>query len=433
MKSKFVKKSLLSSGLLLSMIASTGMNVMAQEAEKDTETTYSSVIEVKDWGATITKLVVDMGKEVTGSVDTDSFRVEVERSDERGEEPLHEKGERKVTGAYVSDGEGNPVENGRYISLELEYGPDLPLGNALNYAEGSNAWIDCEYTITQEKDIGDFSGIIAKECTGNKKLEIEDFDISNGNYEGIEFSIADYKPEENGEKQPLIIWLHGGGEGGTDATIPLAANRAVSFASQDIQNYFGGAYVLIPQCPTFWMEGQSGMADGTSIYEDGLMSLIQDYVNANKNIDKNRIYVGGCSNGGYMTMLLMRDYPEYFAAAYPVCEGLADSLVTDENINTYKNQNIWFVLAATDETLDPLVFSIPTYVRLKEAGAENIHMTLFNNVSDTSGKYKKEDSQPYEYDGHWSWTYVYNDKVTANIEGNEISLLNWLSEQKLGD
>ncbi len=433
MKSNFTKKTLLSGGLFLSMIASTGLCVMAQESETELQSTYSSVIEVKDWGATITKLVVDMGREVTGEIKTDSFRVEVERSDERGEEPLREQGERKVTGAYVSDEEGNPLEKGSHVSLELEYGPDLSLGNALNYAEGSNAWIDCNYTITQEKDIGDISGVVASECTGSRKLEIEEFDIGSGSYEGVDFSIADYKPEENGEKRPLIIWLHGGGEGGTDATIPLAANRAVSFASQDIQNYFGGAYVLVPQCPTFWMEGQNGMADGTSIYEDGLMSLIQDYVNKNENIDKNRIYVGGCSNGGYMTMLLMRDYPEYFAAAYPVCEGLGDSLVTDENINTYKNQNIWFVLSATDETLDPLVFSVPTYIRLKEAGAENVHMTLFSKVSDTSGKYKKEDGQPYEYDGHWSWTYVYNDKVNANVEGNEISLLSWLSEQKLGD
>jgi len=40
--------------------------------------------------------------------------------------------------------------------------------------------------------------------------------------------------------------------------------------------------------------------------------------------DTNRIYIGGDSNGGYMTMLMIRDYPSYFAAAFPTCEALRD-------------------------------------------------------------------------------------------------------------
>lgn len=57
------------------------------------------------------------------------------------------------------------------------------------------------------------------------------------------------------------------------------------------------------------------------------MALIQEYVAKNPDIDPNRIYIGGASNGGYMTMLMIRDYPNYFAAAFPVCEGLNDRLI----------------------------------------------------------------------------------------------------------
>lgn len=69
------------------------------------------------------------------------------------------------------------------------------------------------------------------------------------------------------------------------------------------------------------MQGHTTISDGTSIYEDALMAFIKDYVSKNEDIDQNRIYIGGCSSGGYMTMLMIRDYPEYFAAALPVCEG----------------------------------------------------------------------------------------------------------------
>ena len=410
-----------------------GMSGMAVFAEEAPAASYSTVIEVEDWGATVTKVIVDLGKEVSGEIDTDTFSVHVKRSDDRLEEPLLEEGDRRVTNAYISDAEGNAAESGQYATLELAYGPSITLGSALNYAEGGNVWIDCDYTITQEEDIvtdqETLSGIVATEYTGSTRLGIDDFNISSDTFDGIEFAMADYKPEDTAEKHPLIIWLHGGGEGGTDATIPLAANKAINLASEEIQQYFGGAYVLVPQAPTYWMEGEGGRADGSSIYTEGLMELIKDYVADNPGVDENRIYVGGCSNGGYMTMILMRDYPEYFAAAYPVCEGLADTMISDEDIDIYKDQNIWFVTAATDTTLDPVLYTLPTYTRIREAGSENVQLTIFKNVEDKTGLYRQENDLPHEYDGPWSWTYVYNDQVSARINGEEVGLMEWMAAQ----
>ncbi len=418
------------------ILAMSGIAVCAEEATAENaaaSASYSTVTEIEDWGAAVTKVIVNLGQEVSGEIDTDTFSVYVKRSDDRLETPLLEEGERRVTNAYISDAEGNEAESGQYATLELAYGPSITLSSALNYAEGRNVWIDCDYTITQEEDIvtdqATLSGIVATEYTGSVRLGVDDFNISEGTYDGIDFSIADYKPEDTSGEHPLIIWLHGGGEGGTDATIPLSANKSISFASEEVQEIFGGAYVLVPQCPTYWMEGEGSDRDGTSIYTEGLMELIQDYVAQNPGIDENRIYVGGCSNGGYMTMLLMRDYPDYFAAAFPVCEGLADTLVSDEDIDIYKDQNIWFVAAATDTTLDPVIYTLPTYTRIREAGSENVHLTFFPNVVDTTGLYRQENDQPHEYDGHWSWTYVYNNQVTARINGETVSLLDWMAAQ----
>jgi hypothetical protein len=50
-------------------------------------------------------------------------------------------------------------------------------------------------------------------------------------------------------------------------------------------------------------------------------------------------------------------------------------------------------------------------------------------VVDTSGLYKNADGTPYEYNGHWSWIYVYNNDVKTTIDGKEITLMEWLASQ----
>ena len=60
------KKMMLASGLSLAMMLSMGMSALAEETAEATGASYSKVIEVEDWGATITKVIVNMGQEVSG-------------------------------------------------------------------------------------------------------------------------------------------------------------------------------------------------------------------------------------------------------------------------------------------------------------------------------------------------------------------------------
>ena len=112
---------------------------------------------------------------------------------------------------------------------------------------------------------------------------VDEFDLT-GKYEyeaGKTMSYAYFTPKKAVAKAPLIIWLHGGGEGGTDPTIALMGNKAFNYASSDIQKYFGGAYVLVPQCPGAWMHNKEGvMQPGSSedVYNIGLMALIKQFV-----------------------------------------------------------------------------------------------------------------------------------------------------------
>lgn len=428
--------------LLCTLAASTTLAFSSGAMAKEVKTqpaSYQTVTEIEDWGPAITKLIVDLGKPVpTDSITETTFQVHVKRSDSRLANPFLEEGDRKVTKAYVADKNGDPaVQRGKYAVLEMEIGPAVTLGSPMNFDLRTffNDWNESDYAITQQRDIhtpaGKISGLVADTFTGGTRELVDDFGSGEATYGDVTLTYADYKPAKDNKKKPLVIWLHGMGEGGTDPTIPISGNKAANFASDEIQSYFDGAYVLAPQTPTFWMDGLQGFGDGTSIYQEALMSLIKDYVAKNKDIDPNRVLIGGDSNGGYMTMLMIRDYPEYFAAAFPTCEALKDTLLSDEDIQRMKDLPIWFVSAETDTTVPVDEYVVPTYDRLIQAGATDVHLSLFDKVVDTSGLYKKVDGTPYEYDGHWSWIYVYNNDVSKTIEGKEVTLMEWLDDQSL--
>jgi predicted peptidase len=426
------------SAMLVSIAAAMTFSFSGHSSAKPlgaTTASFQTVTEIEDWGAAVTKVIVDINTPIPqSSVSEATFQVHVKRSDNRLANPFLEEGYRKVTDAYVSDAKGKPAVRGKYVVLEMEIGPSVSLGSPLNYY-GRNLWIETDYTITQTKDIvyesGTLSGLTISKSNGEIRELIEVFSTGSFTHEDTTLTYANYKPQKTKgvEKNPLVIWLHGGGEGGTDATIPLAANKATAFASDEIQAYFDGAHVLVPQTPTRWMEGFTGNADGTSIYQEALIALIEDYVANHKDIDPNRIYIGGASNGGYMTMLMIRDYPQYFAAAFPVCEGLRDWLVSDADIQALKETPIWFVHAKNDTTLLPDQNTVPTYNRLLAAGATNVHLSLYDDVHDTSGLYKNSDGTPYQYPGHWSWIYVYNNDPVTTINGKSTTLMEWMAAQ----
>lgn len=409
------------------------------EKEKVRQITYMTVTEIKDWGPAITKVIVDLGEPVpAGSIIADTFHVHVRRRDSRMTNPFLEEGYRRVTNAYVADKEGNPAGGrGQYAVLEMEIGPTVTLGSPMNFHMDTflNDWIECAYTITQQKDIltptGKLSGLTVDVLSGGARKLVDDFGTGEAAYGGITLTYADYKPAPSKEKHPLIIWLHGMGEGGTDPTIAIAGNKAAHFASEEIQSYFEGAYVLAPQTPTFWMDGYTGFGDGTSKFKEALMSLIKGYVAKHPHIDPDRILIGGDSNGGYMTMLLILHDPDYFAAAFPTCEALKDELISDEDIQRIKDVPVWFVAAETDTTVPVNEYVVPTYNRLIKSGAADVHLTLFEKVLDLSGLYKKTDGTPFEYDGHWSWIPVYNNDVLREVDGKKVTLMEWLAEKSL--
>ncbi|MCF0178096.1 MAG: prolyl oligopeptidase family serine peptidase [Bacteroidales bacterium] len=343
--------------------------------------------------------------------------------------------QRVVKIVYTCDDRGEWADGGAYLAFGLAPATDRKASPLLT--QGMGHWTDAypvKVSLKPGKSIKvDGKKVSAIDCqTDNlmKNFLSESDFFRRGTFTGPATGRAGdetltygaYEPwalKSDGKQNPLIIWLHGGGEGGTDVSIALMGNEVVSLIRDDIQSHFtteggeSGCYVLAVQCPTMWMNTASGFGHGEfpSLYSDVLKSTIDHYLDENPDVDRNRIYLGGCSNGGYMTVNMLIRHPKFFAAAYPTCEAYADANITDNQIKTLANENIWIVQSFDDTTVNPQEHCIATFKRLMAAGAKNVWMSMFENVvgMDTPGQ---------KLYGHFSWCYLFNDAVTASQEQN---------------
>ncbi len=399
-----------------------------------------------EWGPGVNKVIFEL-PEAVSEVSVDGAVVNTNTT------------ARTAVAGYPSDAEGEKAEGeSNYVTLELETNYSVS-GSPFNYdfmVTFQNHWVEAYPVIAcfsakgaEEKTYG-FNG----DCIENRVCPSADLFTHTGFFSGtylnpmtnenddLTLQYAAYEPDslvDDGVKNPLIIWLHGQGEGGIDPDIVLLGNEVTALAQEPIQGYFtseggsGGAYVLVMQTATYWMDGGDGTnssGDLTSRYTEILMDAIKNYVDSMPDIDTSRIYLGGCSNGGYMTINMLVNYPDYWAAAYPNCEAYAfytfeelqgDATamggsikygpsdvrwMTDEKIEAIKDIPIWFAQSADDTIVVPTNFAFPTYQALLKAGAKNAWFSLFETVNGT-------DDPTAQYMGHWVWCYLFNNQITA--------------------
>lgn len=412
-----------------------------------------------EWGPAVSKLIVEFKGDVTG-VKKETFAVTMGSG--------FGKATRTVSDAYSCDEKGNKVTTAsKYVAIEMttKYGEASPfnydqtaqrnvwndaisvtvkVNNGQKFKAGATEYLDgdkFDYTVTAN------DRLVPQTATWNKdKVEYKE------NGKDITLSRASWAPEgatTDSGKNPLVIWLHGGGEGGTDIDIALLGNEVTALTadnSTNVQGYFkkdglSGAYVLAVQSPTMWMDSKgdgdygNSSANGTptgepqtSYYTEALWKAITTYVEGNSDIDTDRIYIGGCSNGGYMTMNLALEHGDYFAAYYPICQGYMDGNISDEMLAKLKDLNMWFLLSEKDNTLKPDKYTLPLYYRLLQAGAENIHLTYKPNVTGVDDPNPSSGwGTPGFYDGHWSWIYAFNDDVKTEIDNSQVTSQDYLT------
>ena len=395
----------------LTVAAAAGAQTLKMEPQVVGVTTYEA--------STAVNLVVVKPEIKLDNLDPSVFTVNTNGTD------------RNVLSVYPCDSRGAFNPDGAYIALGLEKAS----GRGLGLAKGDGVWRD-QYSVRVGLKKGKVLKVgkqkfTAVECGTDKALKdfLSEADYFNkGTFTGKTtgkpgeetLTYAAYEPwslKGDGKANPLVIWLHGGGEGGVDVSITLLGNEVVSLIRPEIQSHFtteggaDGAYVLSIQCQTMWMGTSKGFGHGEypSLYADVLKSCIDDYVDKHPDVDRNRIYLGGCSNGGYMTMHMLIRHPRFFAAAYPTCEAYLDANISDNEIKALAEENIWIVQSFDDTTVDPKTHCIPTFQRMVKAGAKNVWMSMFENVQGIDNP-----GQPLM--GHFSWCYLFNDAVRKSQE-----------------
>ncbi len=193
-------------------------------------------------------------------------------------------------------------------------------------------------------------------------------------------------------KYPLVIFLHGSGERGTDNEAQLKWG-VMNFATDENMMKFP-ALVIAPQCPPQMGWGNADRERNSTVMHmkpeaSKPMRLLRQLIDTlvkKMPVDTNRIYITGLSMGGFGTYDAMERYPRLFAAAVPVCGGGDTSKAAQ-----VAHIPIWIFHGAEDPSVDP-VYSLDMFQALTKAGAH----PAFTQ---------------YPESGHFSWLGAYSDPL----------------------
>ncbi len=281
------------------------------------------------------------------------------------------------------------------------------------------------------------SGIIASAYTPDGIGELREKFVAGEGPVKAGYSI-DYRyfspvKKNDSTKYPLVVWLHGLGDGNKEGNQVTKSHMAL-WASDEYQKRFGkGAFILAPRS-----REEKGICWDNSMVEP-LRAAIEDFIAKNKNnIDTTRIYIGGYSMGGKMTLKMAIAYPEMFAAAFPICPAWAPSTTLLEKI---ADMPVWITSASGDPIVNYGMSVAPTWEKLCQVTnvPEKCRFSTLSTVCYADGS--KTPSS------HHAWYAVNNDMfstengdyphmTTVNAKGENVKLtypkgmISWLVSHK---
>jgi len=169
---------------------------------------------------------------------------------------------------------------------------------------------------------------------------------------------------------PLIFFLHGAGERGTNVW-KVSVHGPPKLVKQQPDFPF---IVLSPQCPA-----------GQRWDNETLIVLLDDVMKKHR-VDKRRVYLTGLSMGGYGTWSLGLAYPERFAAIAPICGGgsrIMALLPDPKKVEALKSLPIWAFHGAKDQTVK-LEESERMVAALRKLGCKEIELTVYPEANHDS-------------------------------------------------
>ena len=173
------------------------------------------------------------------------------------------------------------------------------------------------------------------------------------------------------ELLPLIVFLHGAGERGSDADLLTVHGPPKLIKAGEDMPFI----VIAPQCPA----NQRWDAQSLQLFIESMVAQLP--------VDQSRIYLTGLSMGGFGTWDVSIANPDYYAAIAPICGG-SDTNAWDAP-RAIKDLPTWAFHGAMDSVV-PLENTSNIIMSLRRAGG-NPKYTI------------------YESAGHDSWTETYEN------------------------
>jgi predicted peptidase len=192
---------------------------------------------------------------------------------------------------------------------------------------------------------------------------------------------------EAGKTYPLVLFLHGAGERGTNNAAQI--KHGVTAILEGARKLGEPCFLIAPQCPPngWWapINRKTMQADpaGKPVLLDALLALTEE-VTKTQPIDSKRFYVTGLSMGGFGTWSLLARVPDKIAAAIPICGGGDPAQAAK-----FKDVPIWAFHGEADPTV-PVKNTKDMIAALEQAGGKP-KATYYPNVQ------------------HDSWTQTYAD------------------------
>jgi predicted peptidase len=188
------------------------------------------------------------------------------------------------------------------------------------------------------------------------------------------FVPTDYDPAK---EYPLVLFLHGAGESGTDNVAQVNSNINNLFSHVKMAQY--SSFLLAPQTNSGWTSYNEDPSPAMRMARSVMEQLKAEYA-----IDSSRLYVTGLSMGGGGTWETIWQNPGLFAAAVPIC-GWGNA----SKAPLLVDQPIWAFHNADDGTVS-VSYSREMIAAIEAAGG--------------SPRYTE-----YPTGGHNAWSRAYNE------------------------
>ena len=237
-----------------------------------------------------------------------------------------------------------------------------------------------------------------------KTKEIDKFSSrvwKNNESEKLNYRLR-YPENFNSEKKyPLLLFLHGSEGRGNDNEQQLwDANSIGAFSKQKIATKHE-SFIFAPQVPANerWVSTNWNTDNYRLVPISSSMRLtfeaLDSFIDNNKNIDENRIYVLGLSMGGWGAWDAISRRPNFFAAAVPICGG-----GDPEQAIYFKDVNIWAWHGEEDSVIDVKKSQDMVQALVKVKG----------NIKYSEIKVRGHDSWLDVWNSNDLWNWLYNQR-----------------------